>query len=187
MPAGPTTFTFLDGDKVKQTALGGANGSGQIAGGVTLYDHNGNPLLVGQKTMAGSIPVVLPSDQSPIAITGTLTIDTALTATDFTIANAASLSAAVDLSGAGVLRILMPASWTAANVTFQVSQDNSTFYDLYDRSGNEVVVTAAASRAIIMVPSDFAGFRYLKIRSGTSGTPVAQGGSRTVTLITKAL
>jgi hypothetical protein len=30
---------------------------------------------------------------------------------------------------------------------------------------------------------DWIGVRYMKVRSGTSGTPVNQGGARTITLV----
>lgn len=108
-----------------------------------------------------------------------------LTTATATIANGASLSAAVTLAGKGVIRLNMPATWTAANLTFQVSVDNVTYFDLYDKTGTEYTVTAAVSRSIIMPPADFVGMNYLKIRSGTSGTPVNQGASRDITVITR--
>lgn len=74
--------------------------------------------------------------------------------------------------------IQMPAAWTAANLTFQVSYDGVTFANLYDNSGNEYTVTAAASRTILLPLVDFLGIAYLKIRSGTSATPVTQGAAR---------
>lgn len=42
-----------------------------------------------------------------------------------------------------------PSGWDAANITFKVSDaQDGTFDDLYDSDGNQVVVTAAASRAL---------------------------------------
>jgi len=114
---------------------------------------------------------------------------------DATIAISTSLSDAVNvgqggvpgvpLSGFRLVGIVMPAAWTTANLTFQVSHDNVSFNNLYDRSGTEYVVAAAASRAIIIPPLDFYPFTYLKVRSGTSGTPVAQDAARTITLLLK--
>lgn len=109
--------------------------------------------------------------------------------TPVVIANAASLSDAIiirpDTSNVPALvGIAMPATWTAANLTFQVSDDfGATFNNLYDKDGIEVTVVASASRYIILVPGSFAGINYLKVRSGTAGTPVAQGGARTIRLI----
>jgi len=97
------------------------------------------------------------------------------------------LSGAVNLSGWTLIGIDMPASWTAANLTLQASVDNSTWDDVFDFLGTEVTITAAASRFILLNPADFVSVRYLKVRSGTSGTPVNQGGARTITLIVRAI
>lgn len=104
--------------------------------------------------------------------------------TTATILSGASLSSAIDLSAGRLSRIAIPASWTTANLTFQTSADNSTFNDLYDSYGTEYTVTVGgASRAIVIPLADFIGVRYLKIRSGTTGTPVNQGADRILTLV----
>lgn len=101
---------------------------------------------------------------------------------DATISNGASLSAAIDLQGRHLIGIVMPADWTAANLTFQVAQTaDGTFADVYDSAGNELVAVAAASRFICDIP-ELQGVRFLKIRSGTTGTPVNQGAARTLSL-----
>lgn len=100
-----------------------------------------------------------------------------------TIANGASVSSSAYLDGAALLRIVMPSSWTAASLTFQVSADDSTWYDLYDANGEYTINTAAASRAIVLSPSDFAAMRYVRLRSGTAAAAVNQGGARTIELV----
>jgi hypothetical protein len=104
-----------------------------------------------------------------------------------TIANGESLSAAGDLGPACLSAILMPASWTAADLTFQGSVDGTTFFNLYqsDNAGNdaEYLVGADASRIIVVPLADWAGIRFLKVRSGTAGSPVAQGAARVLTLL----
>ena len=53
-----------------------------------------------------------------------------------TIAISTSLSAAIALPpGWYPAAILMPAAWTAADLTFQLSLDGTTFADLYDEAG----------------------------------------------------
>ena len=99
-----------------------------------------------------------------------------------TILNGASLSDAIDTFCARLGRITVPAAWTAANLTFQVSPDNTNWFNLYDATGAEYTVVAAASRSIIIPVSDFLSVRYLKVRSGTSGVPVNQGADRALTL-----
>jgi hypothetical protein len=105
-----------------------------------------------------------------------------------TISNTESLSSAIELHPAHyAFAIGMPATWTAANLTFQVSHDGTTWKNLYDDEGNEVTVTAAASRMIRLYPEEWAAFKHLKIRSGTSGSAVAQGGDRTLIVLTRPI
>jgi hypothetical protein len=101
----------------------------------------------------------------------------ALTAT---IANGASLSQGLYIGGR-IASITLPSAWTAANLTFQASQDGATFTDVYDSAGNEVTATAAASHTITI--DQFNGAIFIKIRSGTGGTPVAQGAARALTVL----
>ncbi len=99
-----------------------------------------------------------------------------------------SLSDAVDLADSQLHGIIMPAAWDAANLTFQVSNAiDGTYVNLYDDAGNETTVTAAAGRAIAIdvAALQLAPWRYLRVRSGTSGTAVAQAAERTLTLIGK--
>ncbi|WP_425065628.1 hypothetical protein [Reyranella sp.] len=120
------------------------------------------------------------------ALAGTLTVQgansTTATAT-ITGGDATGLSGAVDCGSARLALIIMPAGWTAADLTFKESVDNSTFVDKYDAYGVEYTVVCAASRAIVINLPDFLGARYLKFRSGTSGTPVTQSGNRVLTLV----
>lgn len=104
-----------------------------------------------------------------------------------TVANGASLSGAIDLGSASLAGILMPASWTAAGLSFAVSTGLAgTYVPLWNASGSEYIVpsaSAVASQFIALPLSDFLGFQFLKVRSGTAGSPVNQGGDRILTLI----
>jgi hypothetical protein len=103
------------------------------------------------------------------------------------IANGTSLSAEVDLGANVLVGIAMPAAWTAASLTFQVSPDGGvTWLELQSISA-VISYTVAAGQFIAVDPAALRGFNALKVRSGTSGTPVAQGADRTLTLIGKAL
>jgi hypothetical protein len=103
-----------------------------------------------------------------------------------TIANGTSLSAAVDLTGLTLVGIQMPSAWTAADLTFEASTDDGTYDDVYD-GALEYSVSAAASRFIRIAPSDLVSAQYLKVRSGTSGTPVNQLAERAITLIARPI
>lgn len=107
-----------------------------------------------------------------------------------TIANGAALSGAIDIRGLRLSSIQMPTGWTAAAITFQGALDGddsavgATFQDMYDGGGTEVSITTAASRTIVKltVGFDLAGVRWLKVRSGTTGSPVNQGAARNLIL-----
>lgn len=100
-----------------------------------------------------------------------------------TIANGTALSDAVNLQSHRIFALQMPASWTTAGLTFQGSYDGVTYADVYDESGTEVTVAAAASRFIILDPAKFLGLQKLKIRSGTTGSPVNQAAAREIYLV----
>lgn len=89
-----------------------------------------------------------------------------------------SLSDAFEIGMANNVVVQVDTSaWTAAGITFQVSLDGSAWSDLLNASGEVAFASDAAGRAY-QVPAG--GFRYIKVRSGTSGTPVAQAADRTI-------
>lgn len=102
-----------------------------------------------------------------------------------TIAANASLSGAIDLNPSSLLAIAMPSAWTSASLTFQSSYDGSTYFDVYNDAGDEYIIPVVASQFIILQRKDFLGLGYLKVRSGTTGTPVNQTSARTIGLIIK--
>lgn len=102
-----------------------------------------------------------------------------------TIESGASLTAAIDLGHGTLVEIRMPDEWTAADLTFDSGGlDGSSYLPIYD-GGTERTVEVDADRAVRLTPADWAGIRYLKIRSGTGASPVNQGAERTLTLVTR--
>jgi len=101
-----------------------------------------------------------------------------------TISSGTSLSPAVDLGPNRTFAVIMPASWTSANLTFQGSADGINYANVYDDTGTEVTVTAAASQYIVVSsPAKLLGIRWIKVRSGTNASPVNQGADRVVTIV----
>lgn len=98
------------------------------------------------------------------------------------IENGGSLSGIVDLGGRKLVAIVMPDTWTAASLTFQASPDGVNFFNVYD-GPTERSLTVAASYYSELNIADWVGIRWLKIRSGTAGTPVNQAAERTLTLV----
>lgn len=98
----------------------------------------------------------------------------------FTIAGGASLSSAVDLQGCTMARLSIEAPWATANLSFQYSSEDANYGNLYDAFGTAVSVTVPSEAAtlpvtVVLSAGDWWGMRWLKIRSGTSGSAVNQG------------
>lgn len=101
-----------------------------------------------------------------------------------TIAAGASESEALDAREFIPTALLMPAAWDAAAITFLVSERrDGTYLPLYSSAGTEVSATVAASRAVALDPTTFAGLRFFKLRSGVAATPVNQTAARLITII----
>lgn len=127
-------------------------------------------------------------DQTTPGTTNGVTAANSLSSVTASIANGQSLTSEIDLGAGRVLCALdMPADWDAANLTFQASYNTGgTFDNVYDQFGTEKTVIAAEDRFIPLDdPAFWMGVRYLKVRSGTSGTAVNQTAARTIQLITK--
>lgn len=111
----------------------------------------------------------------------------AITLVPAVIAPAGSLSGPVPLGALTLCAISMPATWTAASITFQVSPDGgTTWQELYDGAGNEVTITAAAGQFIVplSVPNyDLRGVNMVQVRSGTAAAPVVQTPGCTINLV----
>ena len=106
-----------------------------------------------------------------------------------TIANGASISGEIDLGDKVFAGLIMPAEWTAAVITILVaSESGGTFYSLYNDAGTEISLTVAAGTAIGIadVALALAPWRFVKLRSGTAASPVAQEADRVINLVLKS-
>jgi hypothetical protein len=106
-----------------------------------------------------------------------------------TIGSGASISGEIDLGDKVFAGLIMPAEWTAAVITFLVAKESGgTFYSLYNDAGTEISLTVAAGTAVGIadVALALAPWRYVKLRSGTAASPVAQGADRVINLVLKS-
>ena len=111
----------------------------------------------------------------PIYVTGTRAIST-------------SLSPEVDFGAGTVVGIHMPAAWTAAGMTFQVSPDGgATWNEMTSTGGAAVNFTVAAGQFINVDPALWRGVNAIKVRSGTSGSPVSQAAAAQIIFVTRVL
>lgn len=103
-----------------------------------------------------------------------------------TIAAGQSLSGPVATGVDTLVGISMPAVWTAAGLTYQISPDGgTTWQELFDGAGNEITTTAAAGQFIQLTSYLWRGMNMFRIRSGTLAVPVVQVAAAIVTLIAR--
>jgi hypothetical protein len=102
-----------------------------------------------------------------------------------TISAGQSLSSAIDCTTGAPVILFMPALWTPAQLTYQVSYDGAAYFDLFDRLGKELAVNIAAGTAVRLNPewTDSVMGGWLKVRSGARQSPVVQTADRVFTLM----
>ena len=100
-----------------------------------------------------------------------------------TISAGQSLSNPADLTTGSIALIITPPDWNPANVSFQISEDNVTFYDLFDSNGAEIIRAIRPNTAIAFDLSLTQAAPYFKMRSGHRDIPIAQAADRVFTLI----
>lgn len=90
--------------------------------------------------------------------------------------------------GNRIVGIIGPDDWTAAVVTFQVSEDGSNFQNLFDSDGNEFTVSMAALVNVGLTEIELrvlSRWRHIRPRSGTAAAAVQQAASRTLGFVVK--
>lgn len=105
-----------------------------------------------------------------------------------TIAAGASLSSPASMGSKVLCGIIFPAVWTSASLTYQVSVDGGvTWVEYYDDSTTEqqTLTTTPLGLYLALDASMFAGVTMIKIRSGTSGSPVNQVASASLMLVAR--
>ena len=112
----------------------------------------------------------------------------AFTENVLTVTMATNLSIVIDKSKYKNMLIVMPTTWTTADITFAVSSAKTgPFAKLtYAIDGNEVTAKAVASVVIALdgkAKEALEACSFVKIRSGTAATPVTQDSARTFTII----
>lgn len=100
---------------------------------------------------------------------------------DITVASGTQTSGVITLNGFGMVGLILPAALTSTVMTFQGSQDNTTFNALYNTSGTLLSIVIAPSRIVLFVPGDFVGLNYLKLILGT-----AEGADRIIKVVSRS-
>ena len=129
----------------------------------------------------GQVPMKIYSNGDGTYSLGIQTVGPATTTT-VTISGSASLSGAAVLTTGRVVGFATDASWTPQAVTFQISPYGNTFYNLYNEGTEYSIASMPASAYTSVNPAVFLGANQVKVRSGTSGSAIAQGSATTLTL-----
>lgn len=142
---------------------------------------------LGRPDGASAQAVVLIDPVTGFAVTPGAQADRLLST--ITIANAASVSGTIDLVGTALVGFVMPSAWTSAALNMDVSVDGSTW-----AAPNDSVAAAVSSFASPVAGAAYAvdalsllPWRYVRFRSGTTGSPVNQGALRTFQYVTRPL
>lgn len=86
-----------------------------------------------------------------------------------TIANGATTSGVIDMGGASMAGLIIPASFTGTAISFKISDTfGGTYVPLKNSAGTTVSFTVSSSSAIGFDPTDFAAFRYFQIVSNNT-------------------
>lgn len=154
------------------------------AGDQIILDNNATP---GEGLVGAHDPV----QGSPTWAVDIVDVNETKLAADLTIAGAASLSAATTVLNKVSPSNLVMDGWTSAVMSFDVSMDGVTFVPLLDITGEEYVTADlnVVNTGTVGLPLDatvFRGWKYMKIRSGTKGTPVNQASLRTIEVWTRS-
>ena len=97
------------------------------------------------------------------------------------IAAGQSLSPSIDCTVGNLAMIGIPVGWVGSDVSFQVSGDNVTFFDLFYKVGAaEATIQVVPGTAMLFDQDLSSSVIYLKIRSGTRIKPFIQTAARTI-------
>lgn len=110
-----------------------------------------------------------------------------------------ALTGEIDLGSNKLFAIEFPSTWAGTSITFQAKtqgqpaagdtspDDLETWKNVYDDAGTEVTVTCAANRIVGLDATalELSSLRWIRIRSGTSASPVNQNPAKPLKLIVK--
>ncbi|MCP5362239.1 MAG: hypothetical protein H6908_06385 [Hyphomicrobiales bacterium] len=99
-----------------------------------------------------------------------------------TIQSGQTLSSAITLRGTLPCALVMPASWTMADIILQGSEDGITFYDIQDSYGIPVQVAVTAGHFVMIPETVVVSCHFLRLKSSAP-----QGTDREITVVSRPL
>jgi len=99
-----------------------------------------------------------------------------------TIRSGEAVSTEAPLDGHIPTILQMSADWTAADITFAGSVDNTNFYFIYATDGTILTIPTNTGHRINLPSTLLTNHKQIKVCSGTAVTPVNQAADRTLYL-----
>ena len=99
------------------------------------------------------------------------------------IVSGTALSPQIDIGAKTLVGIAMPAAWTAAALSVQVSIDGGVNWLEFNSGGVALSLTVAAGQFVAIDPTLWFGINSIRLRSGALGAVVNQGQDSVLTLI----
>lgn len=85
------------------------------------------------------------------------------------IASGTTTSAAINIAGATLVGIHLPATLTGTSLSFQAaSSEGGTYQPVTGSSGGTYSLTVSGGKFVLLNPADFAGIAHLKLVSNAS-------------------
>ncbi|HBD92802.1 MAG TPA: hypothetical protein DC057_01370 [Spirochaetia bacterium] len=106
-----------------------------------------------------------------------------------TMDSGSGISGSATISSTDLAALITPSDWTTNNVSFRVSHGDGIFTSLkgYDTGTEYYITSASAGGWYPLTLQNFYGVTDLQVISGLSASPIAQSGSRIITLVTRSL
>ncbi len=85
-----------------------------------------------------------------------------------------SVSNKFNITGVNLLGVVVPGAFVGTQLTLSVSNDNVTYYDLYDVDNAEYTIPITKGKYNAIDPINTIQFNYMKLRAGTAASPSIQ-------------
>jgi hypothetical protein len=96
-----------------------------------------------------------------------------------TIASGGTLSSAAEVKGQHTYGVIIVPTIDSATITWAISNDNTTFYALYDHLGTAQQISATTANRAFSIPAGVLASNYFKIQVGAA----QNSGAVTITVL----
>jgi hypothetical protein len=138
---------------------------------VDLTSVGGAAITEGQKTSANSIPVVIASDQSPIAVVGSISTSPNVNVHDGTGVSISSTGSSLNVDVTNTVPVSQSGPWNITNVTGTVSLPTGASTSANQTNGSQKTQIVDGSGNVVGPEQAVAGTNYLPVVLAASSIP----------------